>query len=142
MITLQPEVMLRRDYRAFARFARELLRMNPSVQRIYFGDDYKRKIDSLAVFVAAYEYAMNLEFDKRFRNKHTLPPQPNLPMLAEPEDGGDDDAPSLETVLYLRYLAYSRDIDSLDEMDAVDLEQERDWCDYWYSWYASQLDAS
>lgn len=142
MITLQPEVMLRRDYRVFARFARELLRMNPSVQRIYFGDDYKRKIDSLAVFVAAYEYAMNLEFDKRFRNKHTLPPQPKFPMLAEPDD--EDDVPdvSLETLLYLRYLAYSLDIDTLDEMDAVDLQQERDWCDYWYSWYASRLDAS
>ena len=141
MITLQPELMLRGDRRVFARFARELLRMNPAVQRIYFGDDYQRKMDSLAVFVAAYEYALSLEFDKRFRNKHTLPPQPKLPMLAEPADD-DDDAPPLELVLELRFHAYQLDIDSLDEIDAVDLAQERDWCDYWYSWYASQLDAS
>lgn len=139
MITLQPDLMLRGDRRVFARFARELLRMDPATQRLYFGDDCKRKIDSLAVFVAAYEYALSLEFDKRFRYKHTLPPQPKLPMLAEPED---NDAPSIELVLELRFHAYQLDIDSLDPMDAVDLEQERAWCDYWYSWYADQLDAS
>lgn len=123
---------------------RQLLKAPPIVQSAYLGDDpveRQRKIDSLAVFVAAYDYAV-ATIRRRLDNVAQLPPQPKCPLLAPAGDDDDDDAPSLETVLYLRYLAYSLDIDSLDEMDAVDLEQERDWCDYWYSWYAAQLDAS
>lgn len=66
-----------------------------------------------------------------------------LPAPSDLPDGvGDEVAPPMETVLYLRFLAYSMDIDSLADDDAVDLQKERDWCDYWYSWHASQLDAS
>lgn len=121
---------------------RQLLKAPPIVQSAYLGDnpvERQRKIDSLAVFVAAYDYAV-ATIQRRLDNVAQLPPQPKCPLLAEPAD--DDDAPSLELVLELRFHAYQLDIDSLDEMDAVDLQQERDWCDYWYSWYAAQLDAS
>lgn len=123
---------------------RQLLKAPPIVQSAYLGDDAterQRKIDSLAVFLAAYDYVV-ATIRRRLYDVAQLPPQPKFPMLAEPAD--EDDVPdvSLETLLYLRYLAYSLDIDTLDEMDAVDLQQERDWCDYWYSWYSSRLDAS
>lgn len=128
-------------YAVFAADVRHLLNSPPIVQSAYLGDDAverQRKIDSLAVFLAAYDYAV-ATVRRRLANVAQLPPQPKIPLLAEP---ADDDAPSIELVLELRFYAYSLDIDSLDEMDAVDLQKERDWCDYWYAWYSSQLDAS
>lgn len=123
-----------------ADMCRELLRADVVVQRAVLGDDFRKKLDGFAVFVAAYDYAVATLSN---RGVAVLAASPQVSLLPAPADNVSDlDAPSIELVLYLRYLAYSLDIDSLDEMDAVDLEQERDWCDYWYSWHASHLDAS
>lgn len=126
-------------------FARQVLNAPLVVQSVYLGDDAserQRRIDSLAVFVAAYDYAIAA---RRDRGVAALAAGPQL--LALPPAGDDDavehndDAPALETVLCLRFLNYSIDVDSLDDIDAVDVLRERDWCDYWYSWHAAQLDA-
>lgn len=119
------------------KFARDYLRMTPWQQRLYLGDDFQRKIDALAVKVAAYDYAIAA------RALPIMLPSPSAPvaLLAVPEKDSylHDVAPSFELVLELRLYAYSLDIDSLSEDDAVDLAIERDWCDFWYDWHTRHL---
>lgn len=121
-----------------ADMCRFLLRADVLVQRAFLGDDVvvrQRKLDSCAVFLAAYDYAIATN---RSRGVAALAALPQLRAL--PPAGVD--APPIELVLELRFFAYSLDIDSLADDDAADLAIERDWCDYWYSWHASRLDAS
>lgn len=123
-----------------ADMCRELLRADVVVQRAVLGDDFRKKLDGFAVFVAAYDYAVAMS---RRRGVAALAAQPQVAFLPAPADNVSDcDAPSIETVLYLRFLNYSIDVDSIEAVDVPDVLRERDWCDYWYSWYASQLDAS
>lgn len=115
---------------SLANFARSMLKAGFPISRRAF------------VFVAAVDFEL-----QRRAQPVMLPaacsPVALLPAPADlPDEVVDEVAPPMETVLYLRFLSYSLDIDSLADADAVDLQQERDWCDYWYSWHASQLDAS
>lgn len=119
-----------------ADMCRELLRADVVVQRAVLGDDFRKKLDGFAVFVAAYDYAVAMRRPRPLM----LSSAPSIACLPSP--AVVDNSPSIETVLYLRFLNYSIDVDSLDDIDAVDVLAERDWCDYWYSWHASQLDAS
>lgn len=122
-----------------ADMCRELLRADVVVQRAVLGDDFRKKLDGFAVFLAAYDYAVAT---LRSRGVAALAVRQRLSLLPAPDDNASDlDVPAIETVLYLRFLNYSIDVDSLDDIDAVDVLAERDWCDYWYSWHASQLDA-
>lgn len=122
-----------------ADMCRELLRADVVVQRAVLGDDFRKKLDGFAVFLAAYDYAVAT---LRSRGVAALAVRKRLSLLPAPDDNASDlDVPAIETVLYLRYLNYSIDVDALDDIDAVDVLAERDWCDYWYSWHASQLDA-
>ncbi len=118
-----------------ADMCRELLRADVVVQRAVLGDDFIKKLDGFAVFVAAYDYAVAMRRPRPL----ALPSQPKTFLLDAP--AVDDNAPSIEAVLYLRFLNYSIDVEALDDIDAVDVLRERDWCDYWYSWHASHLDA-
>lgn len=102
-------------------------------RRLWLGDDFQKKLDKLAVMVAAYDYNLALR-----AVPVALPLQPKTPLLPAPSV----DAPPLELVLELRFIAYQLDIDSLADDDASDLAVERDWCDFWYGYYARQLDAS
>lgn len=119
------------------KLARDYLKMTPWQQRLYLGDDYQRKLDSLAVLVAAYDYA------RAIRALPIMLPSASAPvaLLDVPEKDSylHDVAPSFELVLELRLYSYSLDIDSLSEDDAVDLAIERDWCDFWYDWHTRQL---
>lgn len=107
-------------------------------RRLWLGDDFQQKLDKLAVMVAAYDY--NLA-SRAVPVALPSPPSP-VALLADPVVDDDIDAPPLELVLELRFVAYQLDIDSLADDDAVDLAIERDWCDFWYGYYARQLDAS
>ncbi len=104
-------------------------------RRLWLGDDFRTKLDKLAVMVAAHDYAVATSRD---RGVAALAALPQFPLLPSPIV----DAPPLELVLELRFFAYQLDIDSLADDDAVDLAIERDWCDFWYGYYARQLDAS
>lgn len=118
---------------------RHMLRADVVVQRAVLGDDVvvrQRKLDACAVFVAAYDYAIATS---RTRGVAALAA---LPQCAALLPAPVIDAPPIELVLELRFFAYQLDIDSLADDDAADLADERDWCDYWYSWHASRLDAS
>lgn len=100
-----------------------------------------------AGFVSAsvYRRVAAVDFEIQRRSLPCLLPAASSPVALLPAPSVevvDSVAPPIETVLCLRFLAYSMDIDSLSDEDAVDLQHERDWCDYWYSWHASQLDAS
>lgn len=107
-------------------------------RRLWLGDDFREKLDRLSVMVAAYDYSL------ASRSVPVALPSPPSPvaLLAAPVVDNDVDAPSLELVLELRFIAYQIDIDSLADEDAADLAVERDWCDFWYGYYACQLDAS
>lgn len=123
-----------------ADMCRFLLRADVIVQRAMLGDDAvvrQRKLDSCAVFLAAYDYAIATSRDRGVAAFAALPQLRALLPAAS-----DDDPPPIALVLELRFFAYQLDIDSLADDDANDLQQERDWCDYWYSWHASRLDAS
>ena len=94
---------------------------------------------------SVYRRVAEVDFEIQRRSLPCLLPAASSPVALLPAPSvevGDSVAPPMETVLCLRFLAYSMDIDSLADEDAVDLQKERDWCDYWYSWHASQLDAS
>lgn len=134
---LQPK--LTRSRRLAVDMARGYLRMSPDRQRIHLGDDYQRKIDSLAVFVAAYDYAVAAR-----ARRVALPAQPAVvALLAVPDKDSwlADVAPSIELVLEMRFALMSLDVDALDPMDAVDVLKELQWCDFWYDWHARQFDA-
>lgn len=107
-------------------------------RRLWLGDDFRKKLDKLAVMVAAYDYNL-----ASCSVPVALPSPPSpVALLAAPVRDDDIVAPSLDLVLELRFIAYQLDIDSLAPEDAADLAIERDWCDFWYGYYARQLDAS
>lgn len=115
-----------------------LYRLDSDTQRLILGDDYKTKLDKLAVYVAAYLYAVNWRSSK---SQVLLAPSVIAGALPAPSiEVVDSVAPSLDLVIELRSLNYQIDIDALSEDDACDVSAERDWCDYWYAWHCSQLD--
>lgn len=126
-------------YDVAIRIARDYLNMSPVIQQAYFGDNYRKTIDKLAVMVVAYDYAVAA--------RSTLIALPSAPspvaLLGVPDKDSwlADVAPSIEFVLETRFALMALDVDSLDPMDAVDVLKELQWADFWYDWYARQLDA-
>lgn len=123
-----------------ADMCRFLLRADVVVQRAMLGDNDAvrlRKLDNCAVFLAAYDYVLATN---RSRGVAALAALPQVAALLPAPVV--DDVPPIALVLELRFFAYQLDIDSLAPDDANDLAIERDWCDFWYGYYARQFDAS
>lgn len=121
--------------------ARDYLRMPVEVQRVYSGDDHKRVVDVLSVLLAAYDYSVATRAELLVRRLPSLPTPVALLALPNEDSWLADVAPSLEFVLEVRFDLGSLDVDALDPIDAVDVLKELEWADFWYQWYARQLDS-
>lgn len=121
--------------------ARDYLNMSPEAQRAFFGSDYQKSLDKLAVMVAAYDYAVATRSEMRTPKLVGLPSPVALLDVPDADSWLADVAPPIEFVLQQRVALMALDIDSLDPMDAVDVLKELQWADFWYDWYARQFDA-
>lgn len=115
--------------------------MSPVSQHLYSGDDCQKVVDSLAVFVAAYDYSLATRAELRLRRLPCGPSPVALLGVPDKDSWLADVAPSIEFVLETRFALMALDVDSLDPMDAVDVLKELQWADFWYDWYARQFDA-
>lgn len=121
--------------------ARDYLKMSPDIQRLFFGDDYLKTLDKLAVMVAAYDYAVATRSEMRTPKLAGLPSPVALLDVPDPDSWLADVAPPIELVLSIRSALMALDVDSLDPMDAIDVLKELDWADFWYDWHARHFDS-
>lgn len=119
--------------------ARDYLKLSPDLLPVFLGDDWQRRFDSLAVMVAAYDYAVAV------RDSLVALPSPPVPVAligapAASVETVDVDAyaPSFELVVQIWRLTVADDIDNLAPEDQIDAYESLDWCQFWYDWYAKK----
>lgn len=140
MLQLSELALRRRGF--LVDMVRRYFSMPAETQRLIFGDNFQSVIDKFAVLAAAYDYAVAARRDMKNPKMLAAPVSPVALLPVGDEDAWlQDVAPSIEYVLETRFVLMSLDVDALDPMDAVDVLKELQWADFWYEWYARQLDS-